>query len=435
MKGPSLTLFLCAALLVLLLAPVSSAEPSIVLAPERSEDAQLLGQPTPIADPSNKALESFYAGLRRAEQKKGKARIVVWGASHMAGDGFTKVVRHRLQAMFGDAGPGFVLPGPPWKDYNHRDLNLSYAKERWDGYWVSSKHKREDGLYGLAGASISSRDRRAWSEIETARKSLFGRLVSSAEVFYWKQKRGGDLWVSIDGGRKKKVRTRSRKAGPGYARFEVDDAPHVFRLSPRGNGRVHLFGVALERDVPGVVMDVMGINGARMSAQLSWEEGLFAEHLKRRDPDLVVLAYGTNALGDKRDPIDAYESRIDRVIAKVRSIVPESSCLLIGPSDRPVKVKREDGKEWPEDEPRQFYARARQPELIAAQKRAAFRRGCAYWDMAAAMGGEMSMLRWSHSEPRLGARDYIHLTRAGYERLGNMFYRALMAGFRSAKAD
>jgi len=143
----------------------------------------------------------------------------------------------------------------------------------------------------------------------------------------------------------------------------------------------------------------------------------------------VVLAYGTNATGDKRDPIASYEARIERVVQRVRSTTPEASCLLIGPSDRPVKVKPPEGEEWPEDEPRQFYARARQPALIAAQKRVAFRHGCGYWDMAAAMGGSMSMLRWAHSEPRLGARDYVHLTRDGYERLANIFHQALMADY------
>ncbi|MGB0589447.1 MAG: GDSL-type esterase/lipase family protein [Myxococcota bacterium] len=421
-----------ALLLFVMMTPLPASAATIVTPPTKPVDAALLGIPVPIADPGGRALEGFYRGLRRAEAQEGKARIVVWGASHMAGDLFTKVIRHRLQGTFGDAGPGFIVPGPPWRDYNHRDLNISFSKDRWDPYWVSKNHKREDGLYGLAGASFSSRDRRAWSEVETARKSLFGRLASSVELFYWKHKRAGDLWVTIDGERRKKVRMKSKRPGPGYTRFDLEDDRHVVKLQPRGNGRVHLFGMALERDVPGVVMDVMGINGARLSAQLSWDPALFAEHLRRRAPDLVILAYGTNAAGDKRDPITAYERRIERAVLRVRATVPGASCLLIGPSDRPERVSRPDGKPWPEDEAQQFFARARQPQLIAAQKRVALRNGCGYWDMAAAMGGSLSMLRWVHSEPRLAARDYIHLTRAGYERLGGLFHQALMAGYSSA---
>jgi lysophospholipase L1-like esterase len=416
------------------LSPMRAMAAVAVTPPAAPVDGATLGIPVPIADPGGRALDTFYSGLRRAAAQEGKARIVVWGASHMAGDLFTKVVRHRLQAAFGDAGPGFIVPGPPWRDYNHRDLNITFSKDRWDPYWVSKNHKREDGLYGLAGASFSSRDRRAWSEVETARKSLFGRLASSVELFYWQHKRAGDLWVTFDDGRRKKVRMKARTPGPGYARFELEDARHVIRLQPRGNGRVHLFGMALERDVPGVVMDVMGINGARMSAQLAWDPALFAEHLRRRAPDLVILAYGTNAAGDKRDPIAAYERRIERAVHQVRTVVPGASCLLIGPSDRPEKVQMANGKSWPDDTPRQFFPRARQPLLIAAQRRVALRNGCGYWDMAAAMGGQLSMLRWVHSEPRLAARDYIHLTGEGYERLGSLFHRALMAGYSPSAA-
>jgi hypothetical protein len=49
-----------------------------------------------------------------------------------------------------------------------------------------------------------------------------------------------------------------------------------------------------------------------------------------------------------------------------------------------------------------------------------------------AMGGELSMLRWTHSDPPMGAKDYIHHTRAGYTRLANIFWDALMVGYEPA---
>ncbi len=123
---------------------------------------------------------------------------------------------------------------------------------------------------------------------------------------------------------------------------------------------------------------------------------------------------------------------IDLVVNRVRSLTPKASCLLIGPSDRPVKLPPPSGQEeWPEDVPRQFHARARQPQVIDAQRRVAHRYGCGYWDMAAAMGGPLSMVQWAHSTPQLAARDYVHLTRAGYERMADMFHHALMAGYRA----
>jgi lysophospholipase L1-like esterase len=351
----------------------------------------------------------------------------------MASDRFSGYVRHRLQERFGDAGPGFVVPGPPWRDYQHCDLNLSFTKERWKPWKVSRKIGREDGLYGLAGVSFTSRDRKARAVVETARKSPFGRRFSTAEIFFSERPRGGDFYVSLDGGRAKRVRTRKRRGkttSPGYHLIEASDTSHTMEIRPRGNGIVHLFGVAFERDVAGVVMDTLAINGARLSVQFGWDEALQAEHIKRRDPDLLILAYGTNAVGDRRDPIARYEERFERGVRRLQAMAPRASCVLIGPTDRPDKIVLNDDEEQPDV---CYQPRPRQAPLISAQRAVARRLGCAYWDMAAAMGGEMSMVQWSASEPRLGARDHIHLTRAGYEKLAADFYRALMVGYQRAQ--
>lgn len=394
--------------------------------PDQVVDSAELGHKTPIEDPSGRALRHFHESLRATSRGEDKTRIAVFGASHMAGDMFTKVIRHRLQERFGDAGPGFLVPAWPWRDYNHRDVNISYNKKRWESYWVSRTRSRpDDDLYGLAGITFESGDKHASVEISTARRSTFGRSAKTIDVYYWKQARGGDFYVIIDG-KRRRVRTRSKEPGPGYATFELEDAPHTIKIRPRGNGNVMLFGVALDRDVKGVVMDSMGINGARASAHLQWNPRLFADHLSRRDPDLVVLAYGTNAIGDMDDPIEAYEKRFDLVVNRVKSLVPESSCVVIGPSDRPVKVKPAKGDK---ETPMRFIKRPRQAQVIEVQKRVSARYGCGYWDMAAAGGGDLSMLTWVSSEPRLAARDYVHFTRRGYERMADLFWDELMGPF------
>jgi lysophospholipase L1-like esterase len=408
-------------------APASSGpDPVPILAPDLPIPAETLGVSTPISDPSTRALRHFYESLQASARGEHKTNIVVYGASHVAGDMFTRVIRHRLQGLFGDAGIGFVVPSRPWRDYNQRDASLSYSERGWDYSFVSSRYGREDGLYGLAGCSFESGDKRAWCKVGTSRGGTFGTSLDSVEVWYWKQPKGGEFEVVIDGAKAKRVKTRAPDAGPAYATFQLTDGPHEVEIRPRGNGRVLLFGVALDRNRPGVVMDSMGINGARASAQLQWDPRLFAEHLTRRDPDLVVLAYGTNAIGDDDDPIDSYEKRLDLVVNRVRSLLPRTSCLVVGPSDRPIKVDNvgPGGSAF-----MSFLPRARQEAVITVQKRVAHRYGCGHWDMAAAQGGTLGMVDWVAAEPRLGARDYVHLTRAGYERMADLFWDALMVGY------
>ncbi|MCA9513725.1 MAG: hypothetical protein KC635_02170 [Myxococcales bacterium] len=387
--------------------------------------ATTLGVATPLDDPSGVAMQHFYAQLVATARGRAQTHIVVFGASHVAGDVFTRVFRHQLKASFGDAGLGFLVPASPWRDYYNRDANISYSAG-WDDYWVSRSHSRDDGVYGLAGISFSSSSKHDWAKLETARKSPFGRTASRVEVYYWKQPGGGDFVVTIDGKHLKRVHTKAGTAGPGYLALRVPDEGHVVEIRPRGNGLVTLFGVALDRDVPGVVMDHMGINGARAATQLEWDPRIFADHLAHRKPDLVVLAYGTNAIGDDDDPIDEYERRYDLVVTRVRSLAPKASCLLVGPSDRPVQVETEGtdgGKQL------SFLPRPRQAQVIAVQKRVAARYGCAYWDWAKAMGGDLSMVSWVHADDPMGTPDYVHHTRRGYERIGQLFMEALMGPF------
>jgi lysophospholipase L1-like esterase len=58
-------------------------------------------------------------------------------------------------------------------------------------------------------------------------------------------------------------------------------------------------------------------------------------------------------------------------------------------------------------------------------KKAAFKSGCAYWDLFEAMGGLNSMPQWVKSKPALATSDYVHFTDLGARVMGKMFCAAL----------
>ena len=378
-----------------------------------------------LEDRDGRSMEAFHAALRRAERGEGQARVIFYGASHVASDLFTGRIRRRLQRRFGDAGHGFVLPVHPWRSYRHRDVRIRSTRSDWESTKVRG-NTREIDHFGLHGVFVETTARNAWGEVSTASAGDFGRKVSSFELFYLRQPRGGDLHLFVDGRRVERLRTRTERgetAGPGYARVEVPDGPHTFMARTRGNGAVRLFGVAMERDRPGVVVDTLGINGARARYHLLWEDAMYREHLHRRRPDLVVLAYGTNESGDEL-PIARYEEQLRAVVGRVRETVPNASCLLVGPSDRPVEVD--------EDE---YQDRPRTAQLVEAQHRVAVEMGCAFFDLVAFMGGPLSMVTWSAADPAYGAPDHVHFTRRGYLRLGDVLHDALMEGFEPLGAE
>ena len=185
-----------------------------------------------------------------------------------------------------------------------------------------------------------------------------------------------------------------------------------------------VFGVSLDRAEPGIVFDALGINGARATTCLTWDEQHWAEQLRHRDPHLVVLAYGTNESGDETSQ-QTYERHLVDLLGRVARAVPTASCLLLGPPDRAIES---DGA---------WITSSKILEIIASQRRVAEAAGCAFYDQLAAMGGAGTMAAWAAEEPPRAQKDRVHLTREGYAQVGGAFASDMLrayALFRGGKA-
>jgi lysophospholipase L1-like esterase len=396
------------------IAPLAAqpAEPPAPVWPLDEHGRPIYGVDVAIEDPSGTALRAFHESLRRAATGEGQSRIVYYGASHVAADIYTGVVRRLLQERFGDAGHGFVLPVEPWPSYRAADIDITSNYRRWDILRVHVG-QTEMQQYGVMGVTLTTDQRNAWGRIDTEDEP-----ASRFELWYAQRPDGGTIDLIVDGHLDRRVSTRSADPSTAYAVVTTEDRPHTFEVRTRGDGAVTLYGATVERERPGVVVDTLGINGARAAAQLLWNAELQAEQLRRRMPDLVVLAYGTNESGDDDQPIESYEASVRAVVARVQTAVPGASCLLVGPSDRPI-VHR-DGS---------FEARPRTAAVIAVQRRVAQDYGCGFFDMVSFGGGEHHMMEWSAADPPWAQPDHIHYTVRGYTRLGEVMANALVAGY------
>jgi lysophospholipase L1-like esterase len=374
-----------------------------------------LGLDIAIEDRDGKSMLALHRALLRAASGEGKARLLFFGASHVASDLFTGYIRRELQDRYGDAGHGFLVPVHPWRTYRHRDINIESDGDRWETQRIRVGDTEVERL-GLAGITMMSRRLGSYGAVFTAQESDHGRNASFFELYYMKHPRGGDLDVVIDGRKARRISTRAKDVATGYATFRVPDGPHRFEIRTLSKKPVWIYGLTVERDQPGVVVDTLGINGARARYQLLWNEEVFREQIRRREPDLVVLAYGTNESGDE-SPIEDYERDLRAVVKRMKDAVPDASCLLIGPSDRPIQV-----------EERVFEDRSRTARLVEVQHRVALEHGCGFFDLVAFQGGALSMVQWAASDPAYASQDHIHYTRVGYQRLGEVLLGALLDG-------
>lgn len=354
-------------------------------------------------------LQDIRGILREARERP--VRLSFWGASHVAGEMFTGELRRILQDRSADLGHGFVMPVQPWTGYRANDLNLCSGGQ-WVSDWDRRKGGREDGRFGMAGMSVESIDPAAFGWLRTTLDNPHGRAASSLEVGYLHQPGGGTLLVSVDDQPPIEVDTDG-DWGPGGLRVKVADGPHALRVAPKGDGPVRLVGAWLERDGPGVLVDAMGVNGKTASSWLRWDKELFHEFLSWKQPDVAVIAYGTNEANDKDARPDAYAESLEQVLVRFRELMPETPCVLIGPSDRGYKKGS------------RYSVSSATAWVAAAQRELGPKYGCMSWDIQAATGGPGSMVSWFLTDPKLVTSDLIHFTYAGYRELAQRFAEAL----------
>ena len=413
---------------------LATAPPGVRFSPEGAAGTRILGADdtedddlapgSVIEDDSQHAMDAFYETLSRVEREAEVeliARLACYGDSHTAADFMTGQLRRRLQARFGDAGHGFVAAGRPWPSYRHRDIR-SGSRGRWHPRRIRHAARRgeSDGLLGMAGVGVESEASGPEIWVSTVTEGPVGRSASKFELFYLAQPQGGRFGVYLDDELVARVSTRADRATPGYFAAETEDGAHRYRVESLGGGPVRLFGTIVERAGPGVVVDSMGINGARVTQFLAWDEEFFRDNLNQRETDLVVLLYGANSVGDDWYNIEQYGQWVIDAMTRVRRSLPDASCLWVGPPDMARATLAYSG---PDGTPPAIH------RIIEAQRDAAGLVGCAYFDSFQAMGGEDSNLRWAEQDPSLVSPDGIHFTAPGYRLLGDMLYEALIDGY------
>jgi lysophospholipase L1-like esterase len=393
------------------LSPLSRrSEPEPALVPR----IQLPGA-SPLLDDSGGVLDHFYQALWRTEkgEKDAVTHIVHYGDSPTTADLITGDIRSQLQKRFGDAGHGFVLVAKPWAWYQHAGVRLSAS-----GWQMTpaSHFEVHDGMFGLGGVSF------------TGAGSAHSRIVfenlghSGFEVWFLRQPGGGVFTLSADGRALGRIDTSGDSKTAGFAAFQAEPSAADLEIQVE-EGSVRLFGVSAEKSGPGVVYDSLGLNGASITVlSRMFNEAHWAEELSHRNPNLVIVNYGTNEADFAAFVDHQYEKELKEAIRRIRGAVPESSILVMSPMDRGHRVAGGDIETMPTI-----------PRLVAIQKRVARETGCGFFDTFNAMGGEGTMGHWYNDRPRLVSADFIHPYPAGGKRIATVFTREIGAGLNRFK--
>lgn len=369
--------------------------------------------PTPFLQNEHPGLDHFYAALAdlQAHKRTAPVRIVHYGDSPTTADLITGGNRELLQNIFGDAGHGFLLAAKPWAWYDHHGMTIS------DSGWriETAVGTMREGAYGLGGSYIVG-SVGAKTKIKFADKAY-----SYVDVYYEKQPGGGKVQVSADGQALEIISTADDERGSGFKRIALPIGASSIELSPTA-GSVRLYGIDIGKDSPGITYDSLGLNGAStIVLSRVFERNQWTEQLVHRNPDLVIINYGTNESGFVSWIDRQYEMELRTAITKLREALPNASILVMSPMDRGERSGAE------------IRTMPGILHIVEIQKRVAKDTGCAFFNTFEAMGGESTMERWYDGHPRLVAADLIHPSPQGAEIVSDAFVKALILGYGSYK--
>jgi hypothetical protein len=128
----------------------------------------------------------------------------------------------------------------------------------------------------------------------------------------------------------------------------------------------------------------------------------------------MILQFGVNVVPGDLDDYSWYENALYNQLCQLKKLNQGISIIMIGLSD----ASRKNGDTY------ESYPCVE--KILNAQKTAALKAGCVFWNLYEAMGGKNSMPSWVFAKEPLASTDFLHFNYAGARVVGKMFYSALI---------
>jgi lysophospholipase L1-like esterase len=393
--------------------------------------AQAAYEPSPPPEPGigicpggvcqAEGLRTFFEALAGTEagRRNRPVHILQIGDSHTAGDRITGKLRVELQRRFGRAGRGVLPPGVPYDGYAPMQVqvgSVGWATEQAPLQPPGGVPSPQVGLSGVrstgAGEAVMGFVLDPGAEAMVI--GVCGRALGP----------GPSLSVEFNG----VGREMTFGETPACHEMALQRSTSNVRLLPLGDGFV-IDAVRLERAGPGIVVSNLGRVGATLRDLASRDEAMARTELETWQPDLIVLAFGTNeGFDDALEPA-AYEALLKGQVERMQRLAPAASLLILGAPDAlrngTTGGCSADG------------LRAPPPKLAVVrdvQRRVAADLGVAFWDWHGRMGGDCSADRLALRPEPLMRGDRVHFTSAGADWIGGVLAGDLTAAYEAWKA-
>ncbi|MBX3514178.1 MAG: lipolytic protein G-D-S-L family [Xanthobacteraceae bacterium] len=368
---------------------------------------------------------------QRVAQPKG-ITILQLGDSHTAADFMTGELRRLLQAKFGNGGAGYLSAGRPHIGVRSSAFRIT-ASDGWS--YEALQQSAETSKFWLSGFNAIAKDDGETISFKSETPYNFDRI----EIQALRQPKGGKIEIRLDGVFQSEVDLSGDVREPVVIQLlperKASDRVREIKITTKGEGAVNLSSVAVYNREAGLSYSNVGFPGATIDILNKFDDVIFENELRRLDPQIVVLAFGTNeGFNDALDLV-RYRQSYERALGKIRRAVPNAVIVMLAPPDGARGPKKQDDEKA---EKRAATKTAREEpcgewktpvnldKVRETQEQIAKRHKLVYWNWASIMPAECGANRWATMTPPLVAKDRVHFTMEGYRQTAAQFMKVLL---------
>jgi len=367
------------------------------------------------------ALIPFFESLKNIPSNNKLIRILHYGDSQIEGDRISSYIRNQLQKRFGGAGIGLFPAIPPFSNSMSVKLNSS---NNWKRYTIrdmkssSFKHKRFGTLFSFSRYSpfYSNYQDKVYKASINIKESpiAFNRAsnFSKCRIFFGFNRKPFIIKIKEDNEVSDAEMVASTKKLKTME-WELEPTTDELSISFEGMHGPDVYGIALDGE-KGVALDNIPLRGSSGTDFTKIDQSFFKEMYKKLNVKLIILHFGVNIVPSSRDNYNFYEEKLYQQLQFLKSLDDQLSIIVMGVSDMSKKTEGH------------YESYSNIEKIRDAQKKAAFKANCAFWDTYEAMGGKNSMPSWVFSDPPLARKDFTHFTYKGSVVIAKMFYKALI---------
>ena len=371
-------------------------------------------------DNNKSVLYPFFDQLKNLKKSGDLIRVLHYGDSQIEGDRITSYIRNELQKQFGGSGIGLFTP------VLIKGTNISIQIKHsgsWERYTIQSIkngtifHKRLGALMSFGSfAPENSTDNTLYhGEINLRKSNLTYRRTrkfKQCRVFYGFN--DGPFIAEL----KYKDKTLDAELIPvsrqlNTLSWDIDGALDEITISFKGEDSPDIYAIALD-DHSGIAVDNIPLRGSSGTDFTKTDLAFLRTMYQKLNTKLIILQFGVNLVPYITKDYSYYEKQFYKQLKTLKGLRPDISIIVIGVSDM---SQNKNG---------QYVSYPNIEKIRNAQKNAAFKADCAFWDMYEAMGGKNSMSAWVNADPALARTDFTHFTWKGSIVISKMFYEAMM---------